>query len=376
MSLTRADRVRGALYGLLVGDALGVPYEFKPPHQLPPLDEIDMTPPAGFARSHARVPPGTWSDDGAHALALLDSLLTCGRLELDDFAQRLIGWYRSGRYAVGGDVFDVGIQTSAAIERLERGVPPHQAGGAHELENGNGSFMRVAPLALWHTGSDEQLVADAHAQSLPTHRHPRSQVACAFLCLVLREVLDGAADPDAALSSVKAKLERCYATQPAHTQELKIICNAAHRSAPTGTGYVVDTFWSALHVARRTSFAEAVRAAVALGHDTDTTACVAGAIAGAVHGCDAIPTGWVSVLRGREVTDSLAASLCTPRSRSWPTGERVSSSLSGSLSRQNACGSRRAQVVGRGPKSPSGTPHSAVLSRVRTSHRVGRWAEH
>jgi ADP-ribosylglycohydrolase len=310
MPPTQTDRVRGAFYGLLIGDALGVPYEFNPPQRLPSLHEIDMTPPAGFARSHARVPPGTWSDDGAQALALLDSLLTCGRLDLDDFAQRLIGWYRSGRYAVGGDVFDVGIQTRAAIERLERGVPPHEAGGAHALENGNGSLMRVAPLALWHTGSDEQLVADAHAQSLPTHRHPRSQVACAFLCLVLREVLDGAADPDAAVSNAEAKLQKCYATQPAHAQELKIICNAVHRSAPTGTGYVVDTLWSALHVARHATFAEAIRAAVALGYDTDTTACVAGAIAGAVRGYSAIPQAWLDALRGRSAVDELIARLC------------------------------------------------------------------
>jgi ADP-ribosylglycohydrolase len=310
MSLTQTDRVRGALYGLLVGDALGVPYEFKPPHQLPPLDEIDMTPPAGFARSHARVPPGTWSDDGAQALALLDSLLTCGRLELDDFAQRLVGWYRNGRYAVDGDVFDVGIQTRAAIGRLERGVPPHEAGGAYEGDNGNGALMRVAPLALWHAGPDEDLVADAHFQSLPTHRHPRSQVACAFFCLVLREVLDGAADPDAAVWNAKAKLERCYATQPAHTQELNIICNAAYRSAPTGTGYVVDTFWSALYAARSATFAEAMRAAVALGYDTDTTACVAGAVAGAMRGYGAIPEVWLDALRGRDVVDELVAGLC------------------------------------------------------------------
>lgn len=310
MSLNRIGRARGALYGLLVGDALGVPYEFNPPHRLPPLHEIDMTPPAGFARSHPRVPPGTWSDDGAQALALLDSLLTRGRLDLDDFAQWLIDWYRNGRYAVDGDVFDVGIQTSAAIERLERGVPPHEAGGTRERENGNGSLMRVAALALLHTGRDEDLVADAHAQSLPTHRHPRSQVACAFFCLLLREVLENAVHPDAAESNAKAKLERCYATQSEHAHELAVIWNAAHRSAPAGTGYVIDTLWSALHAARRGTFCEAVRAAVAFGHDTDTTACVAGAVAGAMHGYDAIPMVWLDTLRGRGAVDTLVGGLC------------------------------------------------------------------
>jgi ADP-ribosylglycohydrolase len=204
----------------------------------------------------------------------------------------------------------VGIQTRAAIERLESGVPTHEAGGAHEGENGNGSLMRVAPLALWHTGSDEQLVADAHAQSLPTHRHPRSQVACALLCLVLRELLDGAANPDDAVSNAKAKLERCYAAQPSHAQELNIICKAARRSAPTSTGYVLDTFWSALHAARRATFAEAVRAAVALGHDTDTSACVAGAVAGAMGDTtQSRRRGWMPCVVGMWL-DKLAVRPC------------------------------------------------------------------
>ncbi|MEF3272922.1 MAG: ADP-ribosylglycohydrolase family protein [Chloroflexus sp.] len=110
------DRIAGGLFGLLIGDALGVPYSFHPPADLPPLEQIDMHPPAGFPRSHPQIPPGTWSDDGALALALLDSLLACDRLDLNDFALKIRAWYEQSAYTVDGVVFDIGMQTLKAIQ--------------------------------------------------------------------------------------------------------------------------------------------------------------------------------------------------------------------------------------------------------------------
>src|SRR5689334_5389738 len=106
---TLRERLEGGLFGLLIGDALGVPYEFHPPHTLPPLAEIEMVPPAQFDRAHASVPPGTWSDDGAQALALLASLLDRGALDVQDLGARLVAWYQTGYLAVDGRVFDIGI---------------------------------------------------------------------------------------------------------------------------------------------------------------------------------------------------------------------------------------------------------------------------
>ncbi|MFL5446323.1 MAG: ADP-ribosylglycohydrolase family protein, partial [Myxococcales bacterium] len=103
----RRDRMEGGILGLLVGDALGVPYEFHGPTEIPASDDIEMDPPPDFRRSHAGTPPGTWSDDGAQALALLASLLERGRLDLDDFAARLLAWFERGEYAVDDRVFDV-----------------------------------------------------------------------------------------------------------------------------------------------------------------------------------------------------------------------------------------------------------------------------
>src|SRR5262245_40702865 len=105
------EAVLGGLYGLLVGDAVGVPYEFSDPRELPALELIEAPPLDGFRRAHPGAPRGAWSDDGAQALCLLASLLYCGRLDIEDLGRRLVNWWDWGYMAVDGAVFDIGGQT-------------------------------------------------------------------------------------------------------------------------------------------------------------------------------------------------------------------------------------------------------------------------
>ena len=287
------------MLGLLVGDALGVPYEFHPSDQIPDYALIEFDPPTGFARSHAQVPPGTYSDDGAQALVLLDSLLACGRLDLDHFAQGLVRWHDGGHCAVDGIVFDVGIQTSIAIGRLKRGIPAEQAGGADEFSNGNGSLMRVLPLALWHSGPDTGLIRDAFAQSGPTHRHVRSQLCCALYCLWARRILQGVDNAwDAAVEAVRSEFRDDAMVR--RELEGEILERIGAGGSVRGSGYVVESLNAALWANRHDSFEDVVKFAVMLGDDTDTTAAIAGGIAGLKWGGVSIPDRWRSRLRGRE----------------------------------------------------------------------------
>lgn len=297
--LTLQQRIVGGLWGLLVGDALGVPYEFHQPHALPPLHAIEMTPPPAFPRAHARVQPGTWSDDGAQALALLASLLACGQLDLDDFGSRLVAWYQHGYLAVDNHVFDVGVQTSQAIRMMLAGTPAHAAGPRHEHANGNGSLMRVLPLALWHRGSDSELVRDAHSQSQVTHGHLRAQVCCALYCLWARRLIAAVPNPwNDAVTTIRA----IYGTDSHAYAELEWTIRPDDPPDGRGSGYVVDCLRSArMVVEQHPTFEGVVKAAIALGHDTDTTACVAGGIAGIRDGSDAIPQRWMRAIRGKEL---------------------------------------------------------------------------
>ncbi len=304
--ITFRDRLEGGVYGLLIGDALGVPYEFHAPEALPPPADIEMIPPAQFPRAHARVPPATWSDDGAQALILLASLLEHSALDLQDFGTRLVAWYQNGYMAVDQHVFDVGIQTSQAIQRIISGTPAATAGRTDEQANGNGSLMRVLPLALWHRGDDTALVEDAHRQSRVTHGHVRAQVCCALYCLWARRILHNAADPwrDAvgALRDIYGQASQEYA-------ELERAIRPDDPPKGGGSGYVVDSLQSARWALQAGDYQQAVKAAIALGHDTDTSACIAGGIAGIRDGVGAIPKRWRAQLRGTELVEPLLGRL-------------------------------------------------------------------
>lgn len=305
-SLQARNRKLGGLIGLLCGDAVGVPYEFHSPTDIPEKALIEMTPPSSFNRSHKQVPVGTWSDDGAQALCLATAVVHSWKFDIHDFSQRLCDWYEDGYLAVDDDVFDVGIQTSVAIDRLLNGSDPHQSGNTDEASNGNGSLMRVLPLAMYMQGDDHSLVRDAHLQSLPTHAHPRSMVACAYYCLVARAYLN---DLDSPWEIAATRLTNIYSSwhiteeRPKFVNELTLILNSPLREQPTGSGYVVDTLWSAKKALEESSYENVIKAAIAFGKDTDTTACVAGGLAGIRFGLEGIPTRWLSQLRGFDILE-------------------------------------------------------------------------
>lgn len=306
--MAQYSAIRGSVYGLLVGDALGVPYEFHAPSELPPIELLELEPPAGFVRAHPTVAPGTWSDDGAHALCLLASLLDQGAFDADDLGRRLLDWYRDGYMAVDHRVFDVGIQTRDALHAIRSGVPALEAGPAEERTNGNGSLMRVLPLALWHRGSDAELVRDARVQSCVTHGHLRSQLCCALYCLWVRRTELGG-DAERSWQAAAASLRNVVAGDPPSLAEIDGVIRPEDPPHGTGSGYVLDCLHSARLAVAAGPYELAIKTAIAIGDDTDTTAAVAGGIAGLRDGIDAIPGRWLDGLRGREMVEPLVERL-------------------------------------------------------------------
>lgn len=298
--MTIQDKIAGGFWGLLIGDALGVPYEFKSAAQIPALGQIEFTPPAGYDRTYASIPPGTWSDDGSQALCLLSSLLDCGRFDADDFAKRLLKW-EQGAWWVDNHLFDMGIATGKALSNLKRGIAALEAGPKGDYDNGNGSLMRVLPLALWHCGDDAALVRDAILQSKVTHGHPRSQVCCALYCLWARGLLRGEND---AFEGATATLRGIIRDTPLES-ELNLHVRPDDDAPGNGSGYVVDSLRCARHLMRGTGFESVVKGAVALGSDTDTTACIAGGVAGIRAGQSALPARWMITLRGKSIAEPL-----------------------------------------------------------------------
>ncbi len=333
-------RLSGAVWGHLVGDAVGVPYEFRGPEQ---IGDVEF----GARGTHGQ-PPGTWSDDGALMLALLDSLLRdpapavgdaddagghgqmaepAWRFDTEDQAARFLGWADFGRYTPDADgPFDIGGTTARALDRLRKGVPADAAGSTDVDSNGNGSLMRALPLALVGRDLDAaQLIDWAHRASRITHGHAISQVACALYVLVARELMHSAAEPGAgdrgaALTVASATLREQYESaggdgRPSLPAALGLIEGWTERH---GRGYVVDSFWSAWDAfAGASSYRDAIERAVRYGHDTDTTACIAGGLAGIYWGLEGIPREWLERMRGREIAEPLVARLV--ESAGWRT---------------------------------------------------------
>ncbi|RQP26019.1 ADP-ribosylglycohydrolase family protein [Piscinibacter terrae] len=300
--ISQRSRLRGAIYGLLVGDALGVPYEFSSAEDLPKQNLIEMEPPPAFDRAHAGVPPGTWSDDGAQALHLLSVLLQ-GDVDIEGrLAQGLQSWLARGELTPDGRVFDIGIQTQEALSRLARGVPANQSGLCEERSNGNGSLMRVLPAALVPAEGDHVLLDRARRQSLPTHGHTRSLLACSLSTLISARLLNGTGFIEA-LDQAQECLETMTIRE--ERDELRVLLDG-RLDPPSGSGYVVDCLWSSVAAVLRTrNFEDCVRTAIGFGNDTDTTACVAGGWAGLLYGEEAIPLRWREQLRGKQLVEPL-----------------------------------------------------------------------
>lgn len=307
------ERIAGGLYGLLVGDALGVPYEFYEAEELPFYEQIEMAVPPGFRKTYPKVHAGTWSDDGAQALCLMDSLLKHEGFSLKAYSDALLAWYEEGIWAVDGVVFDVGIQTANALNAYKRGTPAKECGLINPEGKGNGALMRVLPLALWHfvrgdTDPEKRsrdLVRDAHSQCLITHGHLCNQVCSALYCLVAQGLLEGLEARNAIREGVRV-LRSIYREEPEYEQELEWSVRPDIPWEGRGTGYVADCLRSAFMILEQASgYEDAVKRAVLLGNDTDTTACVTGGLAGIRYGLQGIPKRWLKALREREKVESL-----------------------------------------------------------------------
>jgi ADP-ribosylglycohydrolase len=311
------DRALAGLLGALIGDAVGVPFEFKSPAFIPLAAQIEMIMPASFQKTYGHIPYGCCSDDGAQLLCLLESLFEHPVFNADHFATQLIRWFRQGHHQSGGSVFDCGIATRHAIERLENGVAPLLAGGLDERSNGNGALMRTLPVAI--LVNDFSLrIEIALNQSRVTHGHPISQVCCALYVSIARELLNCPGQPLLKLTLEQSELLLSHFKTTGHTEHLaalNLIMRYPDNEFCRGSGYVVDSFWSAINcVASASDYITAVRAAVVLGNDTDTTACIAGGLAGLQVGLDepiGIPTRWLKQLKLQTESRTLIQRLAT-----------------------------------------------------------------
>jgi len=298
------DQILGGILGLAVADAVGVPVEFQSRESLRLNPVTDMK---GYGTYNQ--PPGTWSDDTSLTLCLLDSLANKG-IDYADIMKRFLSWLDEGEYTPYGEVFDVGIATRKALQRFRNGNAPLECGGTSEQDNGNGSLMRILPLAFYlHTFGGNLTLDEAfdviHNVSSLTHAHKRSQIACGIY-LIVADCLLVESDLKKAVDSNLEKASACYGNKKEYTEDFKHykrLFDMDFAKLPEkkikSSGYVVDTLEASLWcLLNADNYRDCVLRAVNLGEDTDTVAAVAG-------GLDR------NVLRSREHSERLVAPTCS-----------------------------------------------------------------
>lgn len=292
--LTFRDRLLGGLYGAVLGDACGVPYEFKSPHDIPLRKDITFLEPApGFKKTYPDVPYGTWSDDTSLLLCLADALLgEHATAWTTKFANNLIDWRFEGKFAVGGKKFDIGVQTANAISELEAGVKVEDRDDPDAY--GNGALMRSIVPSL--CSSSEQVVeylSRMHVRA--THANDLCIVVSMVYSLMGYYLLH----EDIPLFDALDKAMGYVRGLPEFSEAVNTLADGSSKKC-AGTGYVVDSFWSAMvALTNGNDFKSTIQHAIAFGNDTDTTACIAGGLAGIIYGYDALPTDWLEHLRGK-----------------------------------------------------------------------------
>lgn len=282
-----------AIVAALLGDAFGVPHEFKQGYQVPVKQDLTMVMPEQYVKTYSWIPYGTWSDDGSQLLALLDTLCQhAGRYDEPYFGAQLLSWLHEAKYQAGGAVFDCGMQTRLALDSFAKGER-FTLPGKH---CGNGSLMRVLPVAA---GPDVFGVTQraslqiAMAQSDITHPQALARVCCALYVALVWRAQAGCRAFRAELPIVADDLRNMVALTPAEDEALDVILTYGHEHMLNNSGYVVNSLWSALWaVDRSTSLSDTLQNVVSAGGDTDTVACIAGGLANWVFGWDVLALEW------------------------------------------------------------------------------------
>lgn len=298
----KEKQIYSALFGVAVGDALGVPVEFSD------RDHLRKNPVSDFLGYMCwNQPPGTWSDDSSLTFCLAESL--CNGYDLNDIAQNFVKWYSNGYWGAHHKVFDIGGSTKYSIRRLINGESPYYSGNMMESDNGNGSLMRILPILFYLAKEADlnQIYKTIKEVSSITHAHFRSVFACFIYIIYALELIKGY-DKNLAYTNMQNIVLGYIKDKDFNNDEIKLFDRVLKNNIGKykeieilSSGYVLHSleasFWCLMN---ENSYQKTVLKAVNLGGDTDTTAAIVGGLAGLLYGFESIPQKWINQLARKD----------------------------------------------------------------------------
>ncbi len=298
------------IVGVIIGDALGSPAQFRRRQYFEerPITKME-------ACSIFDTPPGSWTDDSSLTLATLDSLITSKGYNINHIAERFVSWLNKGEYTPFGRAYDIGSGCKSGIEKYNITKDPYTSGSDDQMNNGNGSLMRIMPICIYSylmntcdKWTTDECLKVIHDTSGITHRHLRAQMACGFYFFMIKHILN-----DRDNKSLKVCMQEgikegyeYYSRNDSDISErefFKRIIDVERLSgidpyAIKSSGYVIDTIeavvWS---IITTSTYKECELKAVNLGGDADTVGAIAGGFAGLYYGYESIPKEWISEIQ-------------------------------------------------------------------------------
>jgi len=293
--LPEESRAIGSLVGLAIGDAMGAPYEFSPRGFL-------VANHYGEGGVHG-VSKGEWTDDTSMALCIAKSLIDCRGFDANDQMRRYLDWYEHGYFCTRERCFDIGATVRTALQNYKRSGDPY-SGVAGDGNSGNGSLMRIAPIAIFYKDDKEALVEYAAKSSQTTHKSQLAVDACVVYAQLIAKAIGGA--------SKEELLSKDLLETTTLRSEVRRIVEGSYKEhkAFRSSGFVLHTLESALMAFYTTkTFEEGLRKVIALGEDTDTAGAVYGQLAGAYYGYDAIDEKYIKELLWHDKIFEIARTL-------------------------------------------------------------------
>lgn len=302
------DQVVGGLIGNAVGDALGLPVEFKSREKLKADPVFEMQ---GFG-SHMAA-QGTWSMNTSMVIALMESIRECGKINKSDILHRLSKWLYLAEYTVGSEIINSNPTIAMAIERFKKGHDPDECGDAFEFATDNGALVRILPVAFLCYNYNIQGKARYNlVKSVTRLTHATEKCILANMIFVNYAcyLLEGCY-PAMALQKIQKEDYSFFseACVDSFSRILKKNLSESPEDTIQSHSDVIESLEAAIwSLVTARNFEQAVMTAVNLGHDTDTIGALTGGLAGLYYGIQGIPKRWLDKLKKIPELESIAES--------------------------------------------------------------------
>lgn len=300
------SKIVDSIIGHAIGDAMGVPTEFCLREK---LLENPITKMVGCMKTGQ--PAGTWSDDTSMEIATIDSFIENNSFVYSDIMDKWNLWLKGEKYTGAGECFDVGRTCLRAVMNYQRGADPIEAGLKDINSNGNGSLMRILPVALYSYAkklNEQEIIKLTNDISSLTHRHDISKLGCYMYVRYIIYLLEGY-DKFETYKLIQ-NLDYSSYSEEANCKYNRILnsdISLLELDEISSTGYVVDTLESAIWILLKTNnFNEAIITSTNIGNDTDTIGAILGSMAGIIYGLDNVKKQWIDTLQRREYLYDLA----------------------------------------------------------------------